>query len=87
VEGVPLGLIPGVDYLQSALRLGPGNFLVLYTDGLTESTNDPGLELGYHGILNLAESLLLKQKPHVARSVKPEPSSSTGKGLIDTEYY
>src|SRR5271163_3059395 len=60
VEGVPLGLIPGTDYLQSAVRLGPGDFLVLYTDGLTESTNEAGLELGYHGILGLAESLLLK---------------------------
>src|SRR5271163_3065093 len=60
VEGVPLGLIPGTDYLQSAVRLGPGDFLVLYTDGLTESTNEAGSELGYHGMLGLAESLLLQ---------------------------
>ena len=60
MEGVPLGLIPGTDYLQSAVRLGPGDFLVLYTDGLTESTNEPGLELGYHGILSFAVSLPLK---------------------------
>jgi phosphoserine phosphatase RsbU/P len=46
--------------LQSAVRLGPGDFLVLYTDGLSESTNDAGSELGYHGMLSLAESLLLQ---------------------------
>jgi len=60
IEGVPLGLLPGTDYLQSAVRLGPGDFLVLYTDGLSESTNDAGSELGYHGMLGLAESLLLQ---------------------------
>jgi len=60
VESVPLGLISGTGYLQSAVRLRPGDFLVLYTDGITESTNEAGLELGYHGILGLAESLLLE---------------------------
>ena len=60
IEGVPLGLIPGTEYLQSAVRLGPGDLLVLYTDGLSESTNEAGLELGYHGILGLAESLPLQ---------------------------
>jgi hypothetical protein len=60
IEGVPLGLLPGTDYLQSAMRLGPGDFVVLFTDGLSESTNDAGSKLGYHGILGLAESLLLQ---------------------------
>lgn len=57
MEGVPLGLIPGTEYLQSAVRLGRGDLLVLYTDGISESTNDAGQELGYEGLLRLAKSL------------------------------
>ena len=37
-----------------------GRFLSSVTDGLSESTNDAGSELGYHGILGLTESLLLQ---------------------------
>jgi len=57
MEGVPLGLIPGTDYVQSAVRLGQGDLLVLYTDGISESTNETDNELGYDGLLHLAGQL------------------------------
>ncbi len=57
MDGVPLGLIPGTEYLQSAVRLGEGDLLVLYTDGISESTNEEGEELGYDGLLRLARIL------------------------------
>jgi sigma-B regulation protein RsbU (phosphoserine phosphatase) len=57
VEGVPLGLIIGTEYRQSAVRLGDGDILILYTDGISESTNEAGEELGYDGLLGLARSL------------------------------
>jgi serine phosphatase RsbU (regulator of sigma subunit) len=60
MEGVPLGLIPGTEYLQSAVRLGQGDLLVLYTDGISESTNEDGEELGYDGLLQLAKTLPLQ---------------------------
>ena len=60
VEGVPLGLIAGTEYLQNAVRLGLGDLLVLYTDGISESTNQAGKELGYDGLMRLAKSLPLQ---------------------------
>jgi sigma-B regulation protein RsbU (phosphoserine phosphatase) len=68
IEGVPLGLIAGTEYSQSAVRLGQGDLLVLYTDGITESTNQAGKELGYDGLLRLAKSLPLQNvnSPSVA---------------------
>jgi sigma-B regulation protein RsbU (phosphoserine phosphatase) len=60
VEGVPLGLIAGTEYLQSAVCLGQDDLLVLYTDGISESTNQAGKELGYDGLLRLAKSLPLQ---------------------------
>jgi len=34
---LPLGILPGRMYSQTAARLGPGDLLVAFTDGLTES--------------------------------------------------
>jgi phosphoserine phosphatase RsbU/P len=42
IEGLPLGLIPGTNYVQSAVRLSPGDILVLYTDGISEARNSDG---------------------------------------------
>ena len=57
VEGLPLGLIAGTAYTQTAVRLGPGDLVLIYTDGVTESVNDASEELGYSGLLTLARSL------------------------------
>ena len=37
VAGLPLGLISGTTYAQTAIELIPGDTLLLYTDGITES--------------------------------------------------
>jgi phosphoserine phosphatase RsbU/P len=46
VSGLPVGLIPGTDYLQTVIRLAPLDILVLYTDGITEAENAAGQDLG-----------------------------------------
>ena len=59
VAGLPLGLIPGTNYEQTVVELAPGDVLLLYTDGLTETENQAGEELGREGLLELARSLPL----------------------------
>jgi len=54
VQDLPLGLIQGTTYSQTAVHLGPGDLLVLYTDGITETRNGAGQELGTKGLLELA---------------------------------
>lgn len=44
--GVPLGILPGVSYRVASVDLGPGDSLVLYTDGITEAANEDEEELG-----------------------------------------
>ncbi|MDG3007821.1 PP2C family protein-serine/threonine phosphatase [Paludisphaera mucosa] len=39
VGGPPLGLFEDLDYDESSVTLVPGDFLVLYTDGITEAMN------------------------------------------------
>jgi sigma-B regulation protein RsbU (phosphoserine phosphatase) len=44
--GMVLGLFDDVDYAQAALTMAPGDCLLLYTDGLTESVNASLEEFG-----------------------------------------
>jgi sigma-B regulation protein RsbU (phosphoserine phosphatase) len=53
VAGLPLGLISGTTYAQTAIEVSPGDTLLLYTDGITESRNELGEELGHDGLLAL----------------------------------
>lgn len=59
VSGLPLGVIYDTDYPQTVIPIAPNDFLVLYTDGLPESLNDGGQELGREGLLELTRSLPL----------------------------
>jgi serine phosphatase RsbU (regulator of sigma subunit) len=60
LEGLPLGLIAGTKYSQSAVRLGQGDRLILYTDGVTECVDAEGSELGYQGLLGLVRNLVVR---------------------------
>lgn len=44
--GIPLGLLDQADYSSRSVVLGPGDLLVLYTDGITEAANPSGEEFG-----------------------------------------
>jgi len=57
VAGLPLGLISGTSYAQTAVELSPGDTLLLYTDGITESRDEGGRELGHEGLLALVRDL------------------------------
>ena len=64
IEGLPLGLIDGTDYVQVAVRLEPDDLLVLYTDGITESHN--GEMLGRNGLLAIAQNLPIGEPAQIA---------------------
>jgi len=57
VGGLPLGIISGTAYAQTAVELSRGDLLLLYTDGITESRNESGEELGPEGLLALVSGL------------------------------
>jgi phosphoserine phosphatase RsbU/P len=56
---LPIGLIAGTPYSQTAIQFGPDDLLILYTDGITESTDDEGTLLDTKGFLKLAQSSLV----------------------------
>ena len=69
VEGLPLGLIPGTTYLQTGVRLGAGDVLVLYTDGISEAKDPSGNQLGHTGLLELARTLEPNQPADTTREL------------------
>jgi sigma-B regulation protein RsbU (phosphoserine phosphatase) len=59
VADLPLGIISGTNYPQTAVEFQAGDTLLLYTDGITESRNESGEELGHQGLLALVRDLTI----------------------------
>ena len=57
IVDLPLGLIPGTSYSQTAVQLEPGDLLLLYTDGVSESYDESGEQLGLQRLVSIARSL------------------------------
>jgi sigma-B regulation protein RsbU (phosphoserine phosphatase) len=57
ISDLPLGIIPGTEYHQTAVGLAAGDLLILYTDGINEAENEAGDQLGLERLLSMARSL------------------------------
>ncbi len=70
IVDLPLGVIAGTAYSQTAVQLGPGDLLLLYTDGISEAYDETGTQLGLERLLSLA------------RDLPTESAPAAGKGLL-----
>ncbi|HUE00973.1 MAG TPA: PP2C family protein-serine/threonine phosphatase [Bryobacteraceae bacterium] len=57
IMDLPLGMIAGTSYSQTAVQLEKGDLLLLYTDGISESVDASGEQLGLDGLLSIASHL------------------------------
>ncbi len=57
IEGVPLGLLPDVDYDVMTLDLQPGDLLVFASDGIVESENPKHEEFGSERLFSLLSTM------------------------------
>jgi serine phosphatase RsbU (regulator of sigma subunit) len=56
-QGLPLAMLPGrVEYSMGETILGPGDLVLLYTDGLAEAESPSGEELGVDGLRQWMEA-------------------------------
>jgi sigma-B regulation protein RsbU (phosphoserine phosphatase) len=60
IVDLPLGLITGTSYSQTAVQLEPGDLLLLYTDGISEAYDESGAQLGLQRLLSIARKLPVK---------------------------
>ncbi len=68
LSGVPLGVVPDIDYEEATLQMEPGNSLFLYTDGITEATN-PRQEMFGSDKLNMLLETYNQHKPRALMRV------------------
>ena len=78
ISDLPLGLIPGTEYHQTAARLGPGDLLILYTDGINEAENEAGDPLGLASLLSMARSLPVHSPTAAGEALMAAVSSFRG---------
>jgi sigma-B regulation protein RsbU (phosphoserine phosphatase) len=57
IADLPLGLIAGTEYTQTAVQLAPDDLLLLYTDGVSEAMDDRGEQLGLDRLLQMSAGL------------------------------
>ncbi|RKZ13349.1 hypothetical protein DRQ32_01750, partial [bacterium] len=53
IGATPLGAFPGIQYTEAQTKLEPGEILVLYTDGVTETEDASGDQFGESGLEQL----------------------------------
>jgi len=57
IMDLPLGMIAGTSYTQTAVQLEPRDLLLLYTDGISEAFDEAGEQLGLDRLLDIARRL------------------------------
>jgi sigma-B regulation protein RsbU (phosphoserine phosphatase) len=56
-HGLPLGLYPEKEYLDSTIQIKKGESLILYTDGITDHINEAGEYFGNAQLLHLLRQI------------------------------
>ncbi len=69
VANLPLGVVPGTDYVQFAVRMNEGDAVVLYTDSMIEAENDLGRPLGEDGLVSVVSKLNPAKPQQLIRSL------------------
>jgi sigma-B regulation protein RsbU (phosphoserine phosphatase) len=72
IVDLPLGMIEGTSYSQTAVQLEMGDLLLLYTDGISESWDKSGEQLGLDRLLS------------IARGLPVESAAAAGRGLLSS---
>jgi sigma-B regulation protein RsbU (phosphoserine phosphatase) len=78
IADLPLGMIRGTDYTQTGVQLDPGDLLLLYTDGISESVDSLGDQLGLDGLLELARGLPVDSAPLAGEALLAAVASFRG---------
>jgi sigma-B regulation protein RsbU (phosphoserine phosphatase) len=53
VGGLPIGILPTASYEEGQVQFEPGDVLVIYSDGISESVNEDGEEFGEERLIEV----------------------------------
>ena len=82
VVGTPLGLLPDISYDRMIVKPTAGDLVVLYTDGVSEATNQEGEELGRDGLMALARQLGSGSAEAFGKQIVDACMNSAGERLL-----
>jgi sigma-B regulation protein RsbU (phosphoserine phosphatase) len=68
--GIALGIDDSLQFKQGAVRLGPGDSVLLYTDGVTEATNAEDQEFGVERLRRIVEANGRSPAPTTVRAIQ-----------------
>lgn len=69
-SGPPLGLLPAAEYGARSTELGPGDLLLIYTDGITEAADPDDDEFGIQRLQDLAQRHRGDSLPELRRAIE-----------------
>ena len=85
IADLPIGLIAGTGYSQTAVQLAPDDLVILYTDGITESTNAAGEELDREGLLELAQGVPVSSAMEAGEALLARVEAFRGPGVASDD--
>jgi sigma-B regulation protein RsbU (phosphoserine phosphatase) len=76
--GMALGVLPDAAFEQKTLRLTSGDFIVFYTDGVTDAVNAVGEEFGLDRLLIVTQSQCSAPPDRLVAEIKNDVLRFTG---------
>jgi phosphoserine phosphatase RsbU/P len=83
VPGVPLGIIRGTTFDAHSVTLQPGDWLLLFTDGVTDAVNVSNVRLGMEGMLAALKGPAIPPSNTCERILKAAKQHSAGRDQHD----
>lgn len=83
-DNLPIGVIMDEVYVQTELQVGPGDTLLVYSDGITESFNDHREEFGFGRLANIFQAgrAALLPPSSLLQSVRQEVRNFVGSEVL-----
>ncbi|MBN1668414.1 MAG: SpoIIE family protein phosphatase [Anaerolineales bacterium] len=76
--GIPIGIVEDFSYQQASIHLQPGDFLVCYTDGITEAIDPQQKEFGLERLENTVRQHRLAPAEELLQAIESATRAFTG---------
>lgn len=79
IKSIPIGVEPASEYVSRRLRLGAGDVLLLYSDGVIEAMNEQGRQFGRKNLGNVLLRVRELGAREIAEAVRTELEDFSGR--------
>ncbi|MGA8154539.1 MAG: PP2C family protein-serine/threonine phosphatase [Terriglobales bacterium] len=76
--GLPLGILANAAYESDTVTLQPGDWLVIFTDGVVEAVNKTDVEYGEHQLLNVLQAGIAATPEELLRRIMADLDTFVG---------